>query len=602
MKSIMISENINSVLSENKEEIDGEISLNPDRGSVWMLKEIIYCDLYINKYKALKGSSYIDLPKEIKDKKAVINIKNDDNKCFLWSILAALHPIEKNPQRVSKYKKYENQFGDNEYPMKLENIGKFEKKHNLSINVFSYDNKFKIYPLLISKNKSENNIDLLYIKNEKNDHYCLIRDLDRLLSSQDSKHTEKKYHCRRCLNYFGRKDLLEKHSFYCNEALRAEFPQEKYVEFKNYQRKMKIPFAIYADFESILPKVESCISNPENSYTNEYQKHKPSGFNYYKTYGENKSKPVSYRGEDADKLTNEDRQNYKTTKVCHICEKEFKKGDIKVRDHCHLTGKFNGAAHDKCNVNYRIPKFVPIFFHNLQKYDAHLFIKALADRGGDLKVISKTEQNYISFSSKITVGEYKDKNDVLKPIKYDMRFLDSFSFLSSSLDNLSKTLKHFPHLEHNFPKDKISLITRKLPYCYDYIDSFDKFKEETIPPKRNFVKTLWKEFNIKNLGEFHDLYVKIDTLLLADIFENFRNICMKIYKLDPCYYFTAPGLSWDAMLKHTKVKLEIIKDYDMILMIEKGIRGGINQVSKRYVKAQIINIWKIMIKIRKVTI
>ena len=79
-----------------------------------------------------------------------------------------------------------------------------------------------------------------------------------------------------------------------------------------------------------------------------------------------------------------------------------------------------------------------------------------------------------------------------------------------------------------------------------------------------FVKTLWQEFKIKNLGEFHDLYLTIDTLLLADIFENFRDVCMEIYNLDPCYYFTAPGLSWDAMLKHTKVNLEIIKDYDMI--------------------------------------
>ncbi|KAJ9585420.1 hypothetical protein L9F63_002803, partial [Diploptera punctata] len=256
-----------------------------------------------------------------------------------------------------------------------------------------------------------------------------LANLDKLLFSQVSKYKGKKYHCRRCLRHFVSEDLLEKHSFYCNnnEALRVEFPDEKYIEFKNYNRKLKVPFAIYADFESILSKVDSCKPNHENSYTNEYQKHIPCGFSYYKTYayGNKESKPIVYR--------------------------EFKEYDIIVKDHNHLTGK-----------------------------------------EGNLKVIPITNQNYISFPFKIKLDEYEVKNgnkNFIKPIMYEMRFLDSLAFMSSSVDILAKNLKYFPHLENHFPKDKIEIITRKLPYCYDYIDSFEKFKEETIPPKESFYKT-----------------------------------------------------------------------------------------------------------------
>ena len=96
---------------------------------------------------------------------------------------------------------------------------------------------------------------------------------------------------------------------------------------------------------------------------------------------------------------------------------------------------------------------------------------------------------------------------------------------------------------------------------------------------------MWKTFNCKTLGDYHDLYLKTDVNLVADVFENFRNICLQQYKLDPANFYTSPGLSWDALLKKTNVELELLTDYDMHLMIEKGLRGGISMVSKRYAKA-----------------
>ena len=139
------------------------------------------------------------------------------------------------------------------------------------------------------------------------------------------------------------------------------------------------------------------------------------------------------------------------------------------------------------------------------------------------------------------------------------------------------------------------LLLRKGVYPYEYIDSWEKFNGTTLLPKEAFysklnleditdkdyihVQKVWDVFEIKNLGEYHDLYVQSDTLLLSDVFENFRNMCLKIYELDPVYFVSAPGLAWQACLKKTGVKLELLTDYDMILMIEKGIRGGIFQAT-----------------------
>ena len=145
------------------------------------------------------------------------------------------------------------------------------------------------------------------------------------------------------------------------------------------------------------------------------------------------------------------------------------------------------------------------------------------------------------------------------------------------------------------------MLLRKGVYPYEYIDSWEKFGETALWPKKDFhgnlnlenisnedyacAQKIWDVFEIKNLGEHHNLYIQSDTLLLADVFKNFRNMCLNINELDPAYFVSEPGLAWQACLKKTGVKLELITDYDMILMIEKGIRGGICQASHRYVKA-----------------
>ena len=144
-------------------------------------------------------------------------------------------------------------------------------------------------------------------------------------------------------------------------------------------------------------------------------------------------------------------------------------------------------------------------------------------------------------------------------------------------------------------KDKSNLVTQKGVYPYEYLDSFDKYDDTRLPPQGAFysflkeehisdadythAKNVWKAFNMETMGDYHDLYLKTDVLLLADIFENFRAMCLKHYSLDPTHYFSAPGLAWDAALKQKKVTIELLTDPNMHLIIEKGIRGGISVIT-----------------------
>ena len=244
-----------------------------------------------------------------------------------------------------------------------------------------------------------------------------------------------------------------------------------------------------------------------------------------------------------------------------------------------------------------------MIFHNLQNYDSHLFIKQLAKVSGELSCIPSTEEKYISFSKKIKVGEnFSRKIGKPFPINFEIRFIDSYKFLQTSLANLVSNLQpsDFKNLNRVI-KENTSLLTRKGVYPYDYVSSIDKLKETKLPSKDEFYSKLldeeisdedfqhahnvWNTFNCQTLQDYHDLYLKSDVLLLADVFENFRKTCLKHYKLDPCHYFTAPGLAWDACLKETKQDLELLKDYDVLMMFERGIRGGISHISKRYAEA-----------------
>ena len=304
------------------------------------------------------------------------------------------------------------------------------------------------------------------------------------------------------------------------------------------------------------------------------------------------------------RMTREDWRAYNTATICHVCEKLLE-GDS-VRDHCHITGRFRGAAHNACNLKLRLnPKTtaIPVVFHNLCGYDSHLLIEAVSkirpeEEDEELEKYLQEESNY-----KLTCIP----NNTEKYISFSLgqlRFIDSAQFLLASLDKLVSANKPeaFQITARYEPEhQKRELLMCKDVYPYKYMDSWQCFEEPSLPPKQAYYSKLsdahisdedychaqkvWETFGCQSLGDYSDLYCRIDVLLLADVFETFRKTCLHQYGLDPAHYYTSPGLSWDVLLKKTGVELKLLTDYDQHLFIEKGMRGGISMVSKRHARA-----------------
>ena len=225
--------------------------------------------------------------------------------------------------------------------------------------------------------------------------------------------------CLNCLNHFPNEEKLKIHEEYClkNQAIRIEMPEEgSLVTFIHHQRSIKVPFVVYADFEAFTEEIPISKQNDKFSFTQKYQKHKPSGFCFKIVCFDERynQKPVLFRARSEDEdvsaifvemlerdikriqekfdflkkmiFSIKDKDDFEKARVCWICQKEFG-SEKKVRDHCHFTGKYRGAAHVKCNLQFKKPKFTPVIFHNLSGYDAHLFVKNLGKSEGNIKCI-----------------------------------------------------------------------------------------------------------------------------------------------------------------------------------------------------------------------
>ena len=370
-------------------------------------------------------------------------------------------------------------------------------------------------------------------------------------------------------------------------------------------------------------KVEMKKDKDRRSYTEAYQTHKDCGYGYKVVccYYDKYSKYTRiYRGENAvykfmEKMLEEvkycktvikkhfnkplvmievDKQRFKTMDSCHICGEKYTDKVVHIRDHCHITGKFRGSAHQECKLKLRIKPEnikIPIIFHNLHGYDSHFIMQQIGEIANKHGYTNKK-------------GEKQDLNINAIPNNMEkymvfmlgnhLTFIDSFQFMSSSLDKLVSNLPKddLIYTSKAFKGKRLNLMSQKGVYPHDFMDSFEKFNQRELPNKDQFYSILnhqhitddeydhpnkvWNTFMIKTMGEYHDLYLVSDVLLLTNVFENFRKTCMQYYKLDPCHYFTSPGLSWDAMLKMTNIKLELMTDIDMFQFIEKGMPGGVS--------------------------
>ena len=464
---------IKLAIQASQQQILNKIAQWISEGSGWTIQSIENHYINIVNYDPLKGSSYIKLPQELKNR-GLINLQNEDNECFRWCHIRYLNPQEKDPQRIKRTDKTficQLDYSSIEFPVTVKQINKIEKQNNICINLFGFEEK-QIVPIYISKEKYQDHMELLLITEGENKHYILIKDFNRLMFRQ-TKHEHRKHFCMYCLQCFSREDVLTEHKNNCisiNGVQAIKMPEKgDKVYFKNHHKQLSVPFVIYADFEAITEKVDSCQPNNDKSYTEAYQNHKDCGYGYKVVccYEDKYSKPVQiYRGENAVhkfmenmleeanwckskmkkhfnkplKMTKEDEKDFQKAVKCHICDQQYTDKDIRVRDHCHITGKFRGSAHQDCNLKLQIkPETIkiPVIFHNLRGYDSHFIMQEIGK-------IAKEHTYTNKKGEKVEMNINCIPNNMEKYMAFmlgnHLVFLDSFQFMSSSLDNLVKNL------------------------------------------------------------------------------------------------------------------------------------------------------------------
>ena len=578
------------------------------------------------KYHDIKASSYCKLPKSFSNSKSTVNIQNNDNYCFLWSILAHKYKVDNHRERVSHYENHFHELnqGDIQFPMKIKDIPTFERLNNLNINVFELSAKDKsLSPKYVNKNYYDEQIDLLLYEN----HYCLITNLHNFCKNNEHYN----HLCRRCLNTYGDQSKLEEHMLRCIEQKVCNIsymqPNQK-IKFNDWYMKIDAPMWIAADFEYMNIPINDNGNNNDNDNDNNgvtdklfINKPLAIGYNivknsdydnlnleidgYIKYFGEDfvewfvnemleiESYMKTYFKNELEINFDTIPENYDQT-TCWLCEKEFKPKDVKenpiVRDHCHLTGRFRRLAHNNCNLNTRKAhtSFVPILFHNFSGYDCHLIFEKLINMAtkknikiNENDIIAKSSENYIS----VKIG--------------CLKFLDSYRFLDASLDKLSQTLTSFPSLDKICMKD--DLFKRKLAYPYEKGDNIESYHKPLKLGRDDYFSTLKQSYpdfeeiirtqaiivknEIPNLKELTMLYLKNDVLLLTDIFQNYIDTCKKAYGINPLYSYSTPLFTLKAGLKMTGVKLDYITDDKLRLLLENNMRGGPSAcMGSRYVK------------------
>ena len=596
--------------------LERQIQQQEMKDSGWRFDKINSVTIYFYKTNEMNGSNYVKIPLR---SNTILNVENNDKYCFLWSILAWLHPCNNNhPNRVSNYIQYFNELNIHDFDFtngfKCRDVHKFNELNNLSVNIFELvfyrdDNewKHKLLPIEISKNNSDRVIDLAIYKN----HYVLVKKLNVFLGDHN-----KKFICRRCLSSYTSENMLIKHKPRCenNEITSIKTSNESHIFWKKHFHENPLYFRIYADFEADNEEDNTSIGNKttniykqnpvlngyqiiselENVLKSEYYK-SPLGYDNVDWFVDEIIKlenKMAFYFKNTNKdiiMTQLDEDDFRNNNICRFCDKYIESD--KERDHCHLTGNYRGPAHSKCNINVtqKQSNFIPFIFHNFSNYDCHMFFKKLVDKKKDkvdFDIIPKTNEEYIS----VTYG--------------CIRFIDSYRFLSSGLDSLVKNLDNddFIILKKEFP-DKWQYLNKKLAYPYEYFNSIDDYKKPVNNlEKKDFfgklkngypddkeiqrTKEIIKEFNIKNGEELTQSYLKSDVILLADVFEKFIKISIEEYGINPLYCVSLPDYTWQCGLKYTGINLQTLKDKDMILLLENNIRGGISSVmGDRYIKS-----------------
>ncbi|VVC44761.1 Ribonuclease H-like domain [Cinara cedri] len=505
-RQIFFDSEIEDIVEEKCMKLMSEQEIYQGRGSGFSLQHTDGLLLGVYKFQSIGGSSYIPLPKDIVNKRAVVNPHNMDEECFKPRMkLSGQVALDQHKLICGEHKPILPVMPETGSKLKFDACGKMQR-HPIYADLEA----------ILEKMDEKKGQNTTIIQNHKPMSYGIfVKAADDVLT-----------------------ELLDE----------FEIPTESLI-YRGTKDEPNAAKHFVKTIVGISQRVEKLLKT---------------------------NKPII--------MTAEDVQSHVTCQQCNLCKGGFSAANPKVANHNHLSGKFRQTLCNTCNLKLQVSKFVPCFFHNLSNYDSHFIVTELSYNAKTISVIPNSEEKFISFSKYVSNT-------------FTVRFIDTFRFIASSLLSLASYL-HTSDLE-KFRKSKkvfniedTSLVTRKGVYPYEYTDSWKKLEDEILPEKEQFynaeyihAKDAWNHFNCRTFGEYSDLYLKIDVMLLADVFENFRDICMTTYNLDPAYYYTAPGFSFGCMLKYTMVELELLSHYDMLLMFEKGIRGGLVQASMRYAKA-----------------
>ncbi len=602
------------------------------QGSGWTLHFINKAILSVGVFKLFKaGCESNPLPPELKKSRGLIKPHLEmDNLCFMYAVVLALSSQFKTKNYDRFTKKDQQLFASLpfyilEFPVSLTGIQQFEKRVSFAINIYGYEfdkinslkSRRELYPVYISNfiKTRKNTINLLCYQN----HFYAIHDLSVLLQRKKQTSSRKTHVCKFCLSTFENVGSFKKHKTLCTEeGQRYRLPKKKSVkEFNSWSHMIQAPFVIYADLESSIAPEEAFNKGKQISF----KPHKCISWASVTVCRDNKKfskAPTLYTGPNSIlhllkhleseknrirevldtvnyslELTLDNLKEFNNATKCYICHFpfDFMPTFCKVYDHNHLNGKYRGAACRVCNLAYAKPKQqVVVIFHGLSNYDSHFIVKNLYKYAEDtLKVIPKTTEKYLSFSID------------------NLIFKDSYQFLSESLATLATNLKdkgdkYFFNLNKYVknPQQR-ELLFRKGIFPYNYITDLNILKQKTLPTKDQFFNDLnhshvtekeyahaqlvWEAFKCKSLGDYLEVYLLTDVLLLADVFENFRGNCLKDYELDPAHYFSGAQFTFDAFLLKSQESLELISDVNQYLMFQKMIRGGMSMVCKRFASA-----------------
>ena len=380
-------------------------------------------------------------------------------------------------KRISKIKPFIDQYNwkDIGFPATSKDWKKFELNNEIALNIlYLPHNTRKIHVAYKSRHNltCDKKVILLMISNGENWHYLIVKNLSGLLRGITYTHKEDFYYLN-CFRSYRTKNKLEEHKKICENHdywhVEMTTKDNDIIRYNQGEKSIKLPFVVYADLECLLEKISACQNNPNESSATEINKHTPSGYSLFThcSFDKSKNKLNHYRGKDcmkkfckdlrehATKITNCEKKKmipltikekiyHNEQEICYICKKEFDKNDekhYKVRDHCHYTGKYRGAAHDICNLRYKIPKEIPVVFHNGSTYDYYFIIKELVKEfKGNFECLGENTEKYITFS--VPIKKKIENKDI--EITYKIKFIDSYRFMSMPLSKLiDNFLKEF---------------------------------------------------------------------------------------------------------------------------------------------------------------